>query len=213
MVAPRILLLDNYDSFTYNIAHALAAVGADVDVIRADMLTVDEAMARGDDGIVVGPGPGRPEDAGISIPLILAAAEARRPLFGVCLGHQALGQAFGATVGHAPSLFHGKTSRIRHKGGRLFEGVPQGFMATRYHSLAVEEPSLREELRAVAWSDDGVLQGIEHRALPFYGVQFHPESVLTDAGERIFANFLKILRTEPSGPESCEPRGPHEWTS
>ncbi|HVA38411.1 MAG TPA: aminodeoxychorismate/anthranilate synthase component II [Candidatus Dormibacteraeota bacterium] len=194
MVAPRVLLLDNYDSFTYNIAHALAAVGADVEVVRADALSVEEAMARGDAGIVVGPGPGRPEDAGISVELIRAAAREGRPLFGVCLGHQALGQAFGAAVAHAPALFHGKTSAIRHRGGRLFAGVPQAFPATRYHSLAVEEASLGEALRAVAWSDDGVLQGIEHVELPLYGVQFHPESVLTEAGSRIFANFLAVLQ-------------------
>ncbi|MDE2570891.1 MAG: aminodeoxychorismate/anthranilate synthase component II [bacterium] len=192
--APRVLLLDNYDSFTYNIAHALAAVGAAVEVLRADALDVEQALARDDDGIVVGPGPGRPEDAGISVPLVLAAAGRRRPLFGVCLGHQALAQAFGATVGYAPALLHGKTSLIRHSGGRLFEGVPQGFAATRYHSLAVEEQSLGAALRAVAWSDDGVLQGIEHPSLPLYGVQFHPESVLTDAGGRIFANFLQVVR-------------------
>ena len=193
MVAPSVLLLDNYDSFTYNIAHALAAAGAAVEVIRADALSVEQAMARNDDGIVVGPGPGRPEDAGISVALIAAAAQARRPLFGVCLGHQALAQAFGATIGYAPALFHGKTSRIRYDGGRLFAGVPQDFAATRYHSLAVEESSLREPLRAVAWSDDNVVQAVEHAELPLYGVQFHPESVLTDVGARIFTNFLEVL--------------------
>ncbi|TAM57769.1 aminodeoxychorismate/anthranilate synthase component II [bacterium] len=196
MVTPRILLLDNYDSFTYNIAHALAAADAAVEVVRADALTVPEALARGDDGIVVGPGPGRPEDAGISVALIVAAAEARRALFGVCLGHQALAQAFGARVGYAPALLHGKTSLIRHEHGRLFEGVEQNFAATRYHSLAVEERSLREPLRAVAWSEDGVVQGLQHAQLPLYGVQFHPESVLTDVGGRIFANFLEVVRTK-----------------
>ena len=196
MVAPRVLLLDNYDSFTFNIAHALAAAGAGVEVFRADELTVAQAMARRDDGIVVGPGPGRPEDAGISVALIGAAARARRPLLGVCLGHQALAQAFGAAIGYAPALFHGKTSQIRYDGGRLFVGVPQNFAATRYHSLAVEEGSLRAPLRAVAWSEDNVVQAIEHDELPLYGVQFHPESVLTEVGARIFGNFLDVLRTQ-----------------
>jgi para-aminobenzoate synthetase component 2 len=183
-----IVVVDNYDSFTYNLVQMLAAAGARVEVLRNDAVTPEALLARRPRGIVLSPGPGRPEAAGISVELIRRQAPV--PLLGVCLGHQALAVAFGALVERAPRLMHGKTSRVRHDGGGLFAGLPSPFEATRYHSLAVREDSLPPELAPTAWSDDGILMGIEHRSLPYFGVQFHPESVLTAAGPRLVANFL-----------------------
>ncbi|KAB2951120.1 MAG: aminodeoxychorismate/anthranilate synthase component II [Thermoanaerobaculia bacterium] len=188
-----ILVIDNYDSFTFNLVQLLAVAGADPQVVRNDAASVDELLARRPDGILISPGPGRPEQAGVCLPLL--ARRPPLPIFGVCLGHQALGVACGATVGRAPAPRHGKTSRVRHRGEGLFAGLPNPFEATRYHSLVVEEASLPHELEAVAWSeDDGLVMGMRHRELPWWGVQFHPESVLTLAGPRLVSNFLALCR-------------------
>jgi anthranilate synthase/aminodeoxychorismate synthase-like glutamine amidotransferase len=186
-----ILVVDNYDSFTYNLVQLIAATGVPYEVVRNDAASVDELLARAPHGILLSPGPGRPEDAGVCLPLL--ARRPRLPIFGVCLGHQAVGASFGATVGRAPAPKHGKTSQVRHTGVGLFAGVPSPFEATRYHSLEVREASLPPELEAVAWSeDDGLVMGLRHRELPYWGVQFHPESVLTLAGPRLVENFLAL---------------------
>ncbi len=192
-----ILVVDNYDSFTYNLVQLLAASGVEVEVVRNDAASVDELLARRPEGILLSPGPGRPEDAGICLALL--ARRPRLPIFGVCLGHQALGASFGAEVGRAPAPKHGKTSWVRHGGEGLFAGLPNPFEATRYHSLDVRESTLPAELEAVAWSDDdGVVMGLRHRELPYWGVQFHPESVLTLAGPRLVANFLALCSERPA---------------
>ncbi len=192
-----ILVVDNYDSFTYNLVQLIAATGVDYQVVRNDAASVDELLARSPGGIVLSPGPGRPEEAGVCLPLL--ARRPRLPIFGVCLGHQALGVSFGAEVGRAPAPRHGKTSRIRHAGEGLFAGLPSPFEATRYHSLEVREASLPPELEAVAWSeDDGLVMGLRHRELPYWGVQFHPESVLTLAGPRLVENFLALCAERAS---------------
>jgi len=185
-----ILMVDNYDSFTYNLVQMLTAAGARVEVLRNDAESAEEMLARKPAGIVLSPGPGRPEDAGVCLDLI--RRHARVPLLGVCLGHQALGVAFGATVDRAPRLMHGKTSPVRHNDGGVFAGLPNPFEATRYHSLEVKEGTLPGELEPLAWADDGTLMGLRHRELPYWGVQFHPESVLTAAGPHLVANFLKL---------------------
>jgi anthranilate synthase/aminodeoxychorismate synthase-like glutamine amidotransferase len=186
-----ILVVDNYDSFTYNLVQLVAATGVEVEVVRNDAATAAELLARGPSGIVLSPGPGRPESAGVCLPLL--ALRPRVPLFGVCLGHQALGSSFGAEVGRAPAPMHGKTSQVRHDGRGLFAGLPNPFEATRYHSLEVRAESLPAELEAVAWSeDDGLVMAMRHRELPYWGVQFHPESVLTVAGPALVANFLAL---------------------
>ena len=184
-----ILVLDNYDSFTFNLVQILATIDPRVDVVRNDALTVDEILARRPDRIVVSPGPGRPEDAGVSCALIERDTEV--PLLGVCLGHQALGAAFGGRVSRAPALMHGKTSEIAHDGRGLFTGVANPFTATRYHSLAVEKDSVPESLRVTAWTEDGTVMGLAHRSRPLVGVQFHPESVLTTEGEKLLKNFVE----------------------
>ena len=186
----RLLLLDNYDSFTYNLAQYLEELGAAVDVVRNDRITVDQVKAAGFDAIVISPGPGRPEEAGISVELVRQTSE-RTPLLGVCLGHQAIGYAYGARVVSAPTLMHGKTSPIVHDGRTLFAGLENPFEATRYHSLVVEEASLPGELAVSARTPEGVVMGLRHRELPQEGVQFHPESVLTVVGKRLLANFLE----------------------
>jgi anthranilate synthase component 2 len=186
-----ILVVDNYDSFTYNLVQLLAAAGADLEVVRNDAASAGELLARRPDGILISPGPGRPEEAGVCLPLL--ALRPALPIFGVCLGHQALGAACGAEVARAPRPRHGKTSPVRHSGEGLFAGLPNPFEATRYHSLEVRAASLPAELEAVAWSeDDGVVMGLRHRELPWWGVQFHPESVLTAAGPRLVGNFLAL---------------------
>jgi anthranilate synthase/aminodeoxychorismate synthase-like glutamine amidotransferase len=187
---PALLMVDNYDSFTWNLVQLLTVAGADLTVVRNDAWTVDELLARRPAGIVLSPGPGRPEAAGVCVELLRRGADV--PLLGVCLGHQALAVAFGATVERAPRLLHGKTSAIRHEGTGVFAGLPVPFEATRYHSLAVPEESLGPELEPNAWSDDGVLMGMRHRELPYHGVQFHPESILTGAGPHLLANFLAL---------------------
>jgi anthranilate synthase/aminodeoxychorismate synthase-like glutamine amidotransferase len=183
-----ILVIDNYDSFTYNLVQLLTVEGAEVRVVRNDRLATDELIGMTPRGIVLSPGPGRPEDAGVCIELI--ARRSPVPLLGVCLGHQALAAAMGGRVEAAPRLMHGKTSQIRHLERGLFAGLENPLRATRYHSLVVPEESLPDELEAQAWADDGTLQAVRHRELPYWGVQFHPESILTEAGPRLIANFL-----------------------
>lgn len=187
-----IFLLDNYDSFTYNLYQALSDLGATVEVARNDEVTVDQVVARLDeiDGIVLSPGPCTPADAGISIALVQRLA-GRRPILGVCLGHQAVGAAFGARIVHAPYLMHGKTSEIRHDGRGLFQGLTNPFTATRYHSLIVDPATLPSDLHVTARSEEGVIMGVRHASLPIDGVQFHPESILTPQGSALLANFLR----------------------
>ena len=189
-----ILMVDNYDSFTYNLVQLLTAAGTEVEVLRNDAESAEAMLARKPAGIVLSPGPGRPEDAGVCLDLI--KSHARVPLLGVCLGHQALGVAFGATVDRAPRLMHGKTSPVRHGDQGVFAGLPNPFQATRYHSLEVKEGTLPPELEPLAWADDGTLMGLRHRDLPYWGVQFHPESVLTGAGPHLLSNFLELCRQE-----------------
>jgi anthranilate synthase/aminodeoxychorismate synthase-like glutamine amidotransferase len=192
--SPRVLLVDNYDSFTYNLAHLFGSLGASVDVVRNDDERLNAEAIAAADAVCIGPGPGRPADAGKTMQSISWAIEAGRPLLGVCLGQQAIGEFFGGVVEYAPQLMHGKTSRIEHDGSGVFAGVPSPFDATRYHSLCIAHAPFPAELRAVAASDDAVIQGVSHRTLPIHGVQFHPESVLTPEGGRIFANFLALAR-------------------
>ncbi len=185
-----LLLIDNYDSFTYNLYQYLGELGAETRVIRNDELSAEAAMGLRPERIVISPGPGTPDQAGISLALIRLAAERSVSVLGVCLGHQALGQAFGGAVVRAPKLMHGKTSQIRHDGRTLFAGLPDPFTATRYHSLVVAKHSVPECLEISAWTDDGVVMGLRHRQHPLEGVQFHPESILTSAGKDLLRNFL-----------------------
>ena len=187
-----ILMVDNYDSFTWNLVQMLTASGAEVAVLRNDAESAAAMLAREPEGIVLSPGPGRPEEAGVCLDLLRSKTEV--PILGVCLGHQALGIAFGATVDRAPRLMHGKTSPVRHENRGVFADLPNPFDATRYHSLEVKESTLPRELEPLAWADDGTLMGMRHRALPYWGVQFHPESVLTGAGPRLLENFLALCR-------------------
>jgi anthranilate synthase component 2 len=186
-----IVLIDNYDSFTFNLFHYLGGLGADVVVHRNDKVTVDAVMAMGPDAIVLSPGPRTPSDAGICLELI-AKASATVPLLGVCLGHQAIGQAFGGDVVRAPRQVHGKLSEIRHKGGGVFRGINGPFKATRYHSLVVERASLPKDLVVTAETDDGLIMGLAHQTLPVHGVQFHPESIASEHGHLMLRNFLDI---------------------
>jgi anthranilate synthase/aminodeoxychorismate synthase-like glutamine amidotransferase len=185
-----IFLVDNYDSFTYNLVQAIGAVDPDIEVARNDAFEVAEVLARRPDRIVVSPGPGRPEDAGRSIALIRAAEEGGIPVLGVCLGHQAIAAAHGARVDRAPKLMHGKTSEIHHDGRAIFSGLAQPFEATRYHSLCAVDGTLPAELVVTARSEDGVVMGVRHRQRPVFGVQFHPESILTAEGPKLIANFI-----------------------
>ncbi|MQA65974.1 MAG: aminodeoxychorismate/anthranilate synthase component II [Alphaproteobacteria bacterium] len=191
------LLIDNYDSFTYNLVHYLGELGAKIAVRRNDAITVEDALALGDEGIVLSPGPCDPDRAGICLALITAAAARRRPLLGVCLGHQAVGQAFGGRVVRAPVPMHGKVSLIRHGAEGVFAGLPSPFAATRYHSLIVERDSLPAALAITAETDDGVIMGLAHRELPIHGVQFHPESIASEHGHDVLRNFLD--RTDKGG--------------
>lgn len=204
----RLLLVDNYDSFTYNLAHLFGRLGAELDVVRNDDPLLEEDV--GDyDGVVVGPGPGRPRDAGRSMATVRRALAAGRPLLGVCLGLQAVAEVFGGRIDHAPRLMHGKTSPIEHDGSGVFNGVSSPFHATRYHSLCVAHDDFPGELRVNAVSaDDAVIQGFAHRTLPVHAVQFHPESVLTPEGPNLFANFLAITVPQRTAgnrpvPEHC----------
>ena len=184
-----ILVLDNYDSFTYNLVHLLARGATGVEVVRNDEVTVDDVRAMAPEGILLSPGPGRPSEAGIMEALIRALAP-HVPILGVCLGHQAIGEVFGGAVTHAPTLMHGKTSAVRHDRRTIFEGVAQDFIATRYHSLVIDRASLPEPLEVSAETGDGVIMGLRHRSLPVEGIQFHPESVLTREGPKVIANWL-----------------------
>jgi anthranilate synthase/aminodeoxychorismate synthase-like glutamine amidotransferase len=186
----RVLVLDNYDSFTYNLVQYLGELGAQVEVFRNDVLPADRLMKKRWDRVVISPGPGVPARAGITLPLVKEAA-GRVPLLGVCLGHQAIGEAFGGRVVRAPAIFHGKTSEIHHDGRTLFRGVPSPFTATRYHSLVIDPGSLPECLEVSARTEDGVIMGVRHRSLDVEGVQFHPESILTREGMRLLRNFLE----------------------
>jgi len=187
-----IILLDNYDSFTYNLVQYLEELGAEVTVCKNDTITVDEVILSKTSGIVLSPGPGRPENAGIMNALVRTAAE-KIPLLGVCLGHQAIGQVFGAEINYAPHLMHGKTSIINHDKSTLFKGIPQPLEATRYHSLVIERSSLPEDFIVTAWTDDNTIMAIEHKTMPVYGVQFHPESIMTVYGKEILNNFINSL--------------------
>jgi anthranilate synthase component 2 len=185
-----LLMLDNYDSFTYNLVQYLAALGEDVHVHRNDAITLEQIAAWRPDRIVISPGPCTPNEAGISVPLIHRFA-GDIPILGVCLGHQAIGQAFGGKIVHAKTLMHGKVSRIHHAGSGVFRDLPTPFDATRYHSLAIERESCPEVLEVTAWTEDGEIMGVRHRTLPIEGVQFHPESILTQHGHALLSNFLK----------------------
>ena len=186
-----ILLIDNYDSFTFNLVHLLGGLGAAADVRRNDSLTAADAVALQPDAIVLSPGPCSPTEAGICLELVTAAADARIPLFGVCLGHQAIGQAFGAHIVRAPKPVHGKTDRMHHENDETFASLPSPFEATRYHSLAVDPATVPDCLQVTAWTADRVIMGLRHRTLPIAGVQFHPESIASPTGARIVANFLR----------------------
>lgn len=188
----RLLLVDNYDSFTWNLAHYLEQLGAEVDVVLNDRLTVESALAAAYDGWVISPGPGLPRDSGVTPQLVLAAG-GRVPLLGVCLGHQAIAEAYGAKLIPAPTLMHGKISRIRHDGVGMFYDIPQEFDATRYHSWIVERESLPESLEVTGWTAEGVVMALRHRRYPTWGVQFHPESVMTRMGLRLLRNFLALV--------------------
>ena len=188
-VSTRVLVVDNYDSFVYNLVQYLGELGADPIVRRHDAVTLDEAAELAPDAVLVSPGPGRPEEAGVSVEMIRWAA-GRIPVLGVCLGHQCIGAAWGARVERAPQVMHGKTSQIHHDGTGLFSGLSSPLEATRYHSLIVEESSLPDELEVVATSDDGLVMGLRHRDLDVEGVQFHPESILTEDGHGLLSNFL-----------------------
>ena len=189
-----LLLIDNYDSFTYNLVHYFGELGADVKVVRNDALDVQQAMALRPEGIVLSPGPSDPDHAGICLALTAAAAETRTPLLGVCLGHQTIGQAFGGTVVRHSEIVHGKMGRIHHDGAGLFAGLPSPFAATRYHSLVVRRDDLPQELMPTAWLEDGTIMGLQHRALPIHGVQFHPESIASEHGHALIETFLKTLK-------------------
>lgn len=187
-----ILVIDNYDSFTYNIVQQLGELGAEIEVIRNDQLTLDDIRRMNPSHIVISPGPGTPDDGGVSLDVIREFGPTT-PVLGVCLGHQCIGQAFGGVVDRAPKLMHGKTSMVSHNDDGLFEGLSNPFMATRYHSLVVEQPTLPDVLEVTARADDGQIMGVRHKTYPVFGVQFHPESILTVEGPKLFANFLKIV--------------------
>ena len=198
----QVLVLDNYDSFVFNLVQYLGQLGVHAQVWRSDDERVSTpegvaAVAKEFDGILVSPGPGTPERAGASIPLVRACAETRTPLLGVCLGHQAIGVAFGGTVDRAPELLHGKTSLVHHTDSGVLQGLPDPFTATRYHSLTILPETLPDELEAIGHTDSGVIMAVRHRELPIHGVQFHPESILTQGGHRMLANWLAFCGQAP----------------
>jgi len=186
---PRVLVIDSYDSFVYNLVQYLGELGAEPVVVRNDQLTIEEALGLTPDAVLLSPGPGRPEDAGIICAAIPAFAERGTPVFGVCLGHQAIGHVFGGSVVRAPSLMHGKTSPVEHEGKGVFAGLPNPLTATRYHSLVIDPATMPDCLEVTAHAD-GIVMGVRHRTLPIEGVQFHPESILTGAGHELLRNFL-----------------------
>ena len=194
-----ILVIDNYDSFTYNLVHYLNELGAETVVQRNDALSVDQALALRPQGVLISPGPCTPNEAGICLD-ILAKAPADLPIFGVCLGHQSIGQAYGGDVVRAKTLMHGKTSQIHHTGQGVFQGLPNPFTATRYHSLAVQRDTLPADLEVTAWTEDGEIMGLQHKSRPVHGVQFHPESIATEGGHDLLANFLAMAGVRPLSP-------------
>jgi anthranilate synthase/aminodeoxychorismate synthase-like glutamine amidotransferase len=187
----KLLVIDNYDSFTFNLVQYLGELGAHCDVVRNDQITVDQLLAMRPDGLVISPGPCTPKEAGISMESVARCA-GELPILGVCLGHQSIGAAMGGEVVRARSVMHGKTSQVKHDGRGIFAGLPNPFTATRYHSLAIRRESLPADLEVTAESEDGEIMGVQHRHLPVYGVQFHPESILTTAGKDLLRNFLEI---------------------
>ncbi|MCY4180466.1 MAG: aminodeoxychorismate/anthranilate synthase component II [Litoreibacter sp.] len=189
-----LLLIDNYDSFTYNLVHYFGELGADVVVRRNDAIDVQEVMAMKPAGVVLSPGPCDPSQAGICLAMVEAAAETNLPLFGVCLGHQSIGQAFGGKVVRHSEIVHGKMGTITHNGKSVFKGLPQGFEATRYHSLVVERESLPDSLEITAELDDGTIMGLQHKTKPIHGVQFHPESIASEHGHQLLQNFLADMK-------------------
>ena len=193
MTAARVLLVDNHDSFVHTLAGYLGELGVAVSMVEADEVVDAAAAVAATDGVVISPGPGTPAQAGASIEVVHAAADAGIPLLGVCLGHQVIGEAFGARVDHAPELMHGMTSLVHHDGGALYAGLPDPFTATRYHSLAIVPDSVPDELVVTARTESGVIMGVAHRTAPVQGVQFHPESVLTEGGYRLLGNWLAGL--------------------
>jgi anthranilate synthase component 2 len=195
---PRVFVLDNYDSFTYNLVQFLGTLGADLTVARNDQLTVEDIAATAPDGVVVSPGPGVPSRAGICIPLVRWCAESSTPLLGVCLGHQAIGEAFGGRIVRADRIMHGKVSKVFHEGRGVLAGLENPFEATRYHSLVIDPATLPACLEVTARTDDDTIMGVRHRELPIEGVQFHPESILTGSGMSLLRNFLSGLRSRAS---------------
>ncbi|MCB1509890.1 MAG: aminodeoxychorismate/anthranilate synthase component II [Hyphomicrobiaceae bacterium] len=196
-----LLLIDNYDSFTYNLVHFLGELGATSDVVRNDKITVDEALARKPKAIVLSPGPCTPNEAGICLELIEKAA-GRVPILGVCLGHQSIGQAYGGTVVRSELPMHGKLSTITHTDQGIFKGLPKSFAITRYHSLVVDPPSLPDCLRVTAQTKDGIIMGLEHKSHPVHGVQFHPESIASECGHALLENFLRLAGFKSNKPQS-----------
>jgi anthranilate synthase component 2 len=194
-----ILLIDNYDSFTYNLFHYLGELGAEVKVVRNDEITADEVLALKPQGIVLSPGPCTPNEAGICLEVI-RKADGRMPILGVCLGHQAIGQVYGGAIVRAPEPMHGKLSRVHHTGRSVFRGLNNDFLATRYHSLTIDPPSMPAALEVTATSEDGVIQGVMHKTHPVHGVQFHPESIASENGHALLGNFLQIARDFASVP-------------
>ena len=194
----RILVLDNYDSFVYTLNGYLQQLGAETDVIRNDSVTEEELpkLLENYDALLISPGPGTPASAGLSIPAVKHAIKTDYPVFGVCLGHQAIAEAMGATVESAPELMHGKTSRVQHSGSMILDGLPQDFLATRYHSLAVVRETVPEDLVVTGETESGVIMSLQHKTKPIYGVQFHPESVMTEGGYHMLANWLESLGLE-----------------
>lgn len=190
-----ILVIDNYDSFVFTLVGYLEQLGANLTVIRNDELSAEEAIhtAQGFDGVLISPGPGAPADAGVIIDVIRWAAQEKKPLLGVCLGHQAIAEAFGGTVSHAPELMHGKTSQLVHQGTSVFDGVPSPYTATRYHSLAVVPETMPAELEVTSTTESGIIMGLRHKDAPMHGVQFHPESVLTEGGYLMLGNWLESV--------------------
>jgi anthranilate synthase component 2 len=190
----RSAMIDNYDSFTYNLVQYLSELGAAVDVVRNDATSARELVASRPDGVVISPGPGEPRDAGISVDVVRACADERVPLLGVCLGHQSIGEAFGGRIVRARQVMHGKLSKIEHDGSGVFRGLSSPFEATRYHSLVIDEATRPEVLDVIARTEDREIMGVRHRELPIHGVQFHPESIMTGEGKNLLRNFLEACR-------------------